>query len=166
MADLTTVPRRTIRYRLFRIREGFLEDDPKLKDLIEKQFSPGMTWKNFTLDWDVHPFNALQVINEDEWKAHKFKHNHHKHIREFLYDMREWDDRDRASERPYHDLADTIIATLQAQFGLEYAFKNYASSWDVSFDNPLKLLSAYEFKEWVHDSRWTPDLPSCFTKQR
>lgn len=166
MADLTSVPRRTIRYRLFRIREGFLEDDPKLKELIEKQFSADMKWSGFTIDWDVHPFDALKVITEDEWKAHKFRHKHHRGVREFLYDIRAWEEKGRLEERPFHDLADTILITLQAQFGLEYGWGNFSIAWDVSFDNPLKIVSIHEFKEWMHETGWAQELPSCFTKQR
>ena len=166
MADLTTVPRRTIRYRLFRIREGFLEDDSRLKELIEKQFQPGMGWKMFTIDWDVHPFDALHVINEEEWKAHKFKHQHHASVREFLYDMKKWENNGRVAELPSHNLSDVIMASLESQFGLDYGYGNFAQGWDVSFENPLRVVSSQEFASWKNEHGWTIDLPTCFTKQR
>ena len=59
--------RRTIRYRLFRIREDndVVSDD--LKEYIESQFQFGMSWKTFTFTWDVDPNHPLEVIVENEW---------------------------------------------------------------------------------------------------
>jgi hypothetical protein len=59
------VERRQIRYRLFRIREGGRvadAHDKGLKAFIAKQFQPGMTWDNFTFEWDIAPNDPLKVI--------------------------------------------------------------------------------------------------------
>lgn len=63
--------RRRIRYRLFRIREGTRaeEFDLGLKKTIEMQFSPDMSWKTFTFNWDVAPFDPLVVITPFEWES-------------------------------------------------------------------------------------------------
>lgn len=65
-----TIRRRQIRYRLFRIREGKEEFDHGLKAFIENQFRPGMTWENFTFEWDVAPNDVLKVITQFEWVSH------------------------------------------------------------------------------------------------
>lgn len=66
--------RRKVRYRLFRIRQGgkYAEaHDHGLKAHIERQFQQGMSWANFTFDWDVAPNNPLLVIHRSilnmEW---------------------------------------------------------------------------------------------------
>ena len=68
--------RRKIRYRCFRIREGGrIADahDMGLKDHIEQQFEQGMTWANFTFEWDIAPMAPLMVIPRtiinNEWRA-------------------------------------------------------------------------------------------------
>lgn len=65
-----TIHRKHIRYRLFRIREGKTDYDKGLKTYIENQFRPGMTWENFTFDWDVAPMEPLKVITPFEWQTH------------------------------------------------------------------------------------------------
>jgi len=67
--------RRAVRYRLFRIRDGGRmgeAHDKGLKAQIEYQFLPGMTWSNFTFEWDVAPNNPLIVIHKsilnNEWR--------------------------------------------------------------------------------------------------
>lgn len=65
---LQSLDRRKIRYRLFRIREGHLGPfDEGLKNFIEKQFTHGETWQNFTFYWDVSPTNPLKVIRQYDW---------------------------------------------------------------------------------------------------
>lgn len=59
--------RRQIRYSLFRIRSGNLEDREELKTYIESQFSQDMNWQNFTFDWDVGVTNPLKVITKLQW---------------------------------------------------------------------------------------------------
>lgn len=65
-----TIQRRQLRYRLFRIREGKEEFDNGLKSFIEKQFRPGMSWKNFTFEWDIAPKEPMKVISPFEWQQH------------------------------------------------------------------------------------------------
>lgn len=64
-----TMRRQQVRYRLFRIREEKEEFNHGLKEFIENQFKSGMTWSNFTFDWDVAPNNPLKVISPFEWTS-------------------------------------------------------------------------------------------------
>lgn len=63
--------RRHIRNRLFHLRKG--ENEPEydsgLRKWMELQFRPGMTWENFTFEWDVSPTEPLKVISIHEWVA-------------------------------------------------------------------------------------------------
>lgn len=67
--ETKTVQRRQVRYRLFRIREDKDIYDNGLRSFIEKQFKPGMSWKNFTYEWDVAPNEPLKVVSPFEWQS-------------------------------------------------------------------------------------------------
>ena len=69
-----TVRRKHVRYRLFRIREDKDMYDNGLRDFIEKQFKPGMFWKDFTFDWDVSPKDPLKLISPYEWNEEGGRH--------------------------------------------------------------------------------------------
>lgn len=66
--------RRKIRYRLFRIRDAVKrgqkpkqEYDNGLKKWMELQFHPGMTWDQFTFEWDVSAKEPVKLIIPMEW---------------------------------------------------------------------------------------------------
>ena len=69
------IPRRLVRYRLFRIREGNDEVIDDLKQHIEEQFQIGMNWNNFTFVWDVSPNDPLKVIRDDQWRDEGGRHD-------------------------------------------------------------------------------------------
>lgn len=64
------LPRRRIRYALFRIREGQDPGIEGLKEHIETQFKHNLqqNWNTFTFTWDVGIKNPLKVITKHEWK--------------------------------------------------------------------------------------------------
>lgn len=74
LVEENKIQRRDIRYHIFRIRDGIdltlypeFENFVELKTIIETQFVQGMTWENFTFDWDVSSKNPLKVITQFEW---------------------------------------------------------------------------------------------------
>jgi len=61
------IQRRHIRNHLFRIRNNDKEMDLELKEIIEKQFSTGSNWGNFTFEWDVGVNDPFKVIAPKDW---------------------------------------------------------------------------------------------------
>lgn len=66
--------RRQIRNKIFRIRRNEKGHDVALKKVLEAQFQPDMKWKTFTHNWDVAPYDPLEVVSPYEWseKGGKF----------------------------------------------------------------------------------------------
>lgn len=66
----TRLFRRLLRNKIFRIREGKWADNKEfeaIKNWFERQFKPGMTWANFTFEWDVSAIEPLKIITPFEW---------------------------------------------------------------------------------------------------
>ena len=66
--------RRKIRYRLFRIKDAAIkgetpkkEHDSGLRKWMELQFPPGVTWNEYTFEWDVSAHEPLKLIIPMEW---------------------------------------------------------------------------------------------------
>lgn len=64
--------RRSIRNRLFGIRDGKSEADLGLKKWFELQFRTGMTWNDFTFSWDISCKEPLKLIGPFEWDGQVF----------------------------------------------------------------------------------------------
>lgn len=61
--------RRTIRNRIFRMRQGRSGFDNGLRKFIEAQLNPDQDLATFTHNWDISPRDPLTVISPFEWES-------------------------------------------------------------------------------------------------